>query len=56
MTSSVTDKRTIFIDASVNGRDFAKCSAAKSSHQEFADGLFLVISIMEGVMNTKKTG
>lgn len=31
-------------------------ASAKSSHQEFADGLFLVISIMEGVMHTKKTG
>lgn len=26
-------------------------ASAKSSHQEFADGLFLVISIMEGVMH-----
>ena len=31
-------------------------ASAKSSHKEFADGLFLVISIMEGVMHTKKTG
>ena len=29
-------------------------ASAKSSHQEFADGLFLVISIMEVVMHTKK--
>lgn len=29
-------------------------ASAKSSHQEFADGLFFVISIMEVVMHTKK--
>ncbi len=35
---------------------WSNAASAKSSHQEFADGLFLVISIMEGVMNMKKTG
>uniref|UniRef100_UPI001E450D07 hypothetical protein n=1 Tax=Ligilactobacillus ruminis TaxID=1623 RepID=UPI001E450D07 len=53
MTSLATD----FVRNFLCFDDFwPNAASAKSSHKEFADGLFLVISIMEGVMHTKKTG
>ena len=53
MTSLATD----FVRNFLCFDDFwPNAASAKSSHQEFADGLFLVISIMEGGMHTKKTG
>lgn len=51
MTSLATD----FVRNFLCFDDFwPNAASAKSSHQEFADGLFLVISIMEVVMHTKK--
>ncbi|MBS7037641.1 MAG: hypothetical protein KH102_04210 [Ligilactobacillus ruminis] len=51
MTSLATD----FVRNFLCFDDFwPNAASAKSSHH--ADGLFLVISIMEGVMHTKKNG
>ncbi|MSB43063.1 hypothetical protein GKD00_00455 [Lactobacillus ruminis] len=45
----ITDKASIFIDVSVNGSDFAKCSALNQCVKlsvKFTARLFFVISVM----------
>ena len=51
----ITDKASIFIDVSVNGSDFAKCSALNQCVKlsvKFTARLFFVISVMASDCHT----